>query len=125
MTERSQVYKCERCGNITEVVHNGNGELVCCGVAMSLLNENTTDAATEKHIPVLEKTDSGISVQVGDVIHPMEEKHYIEWIELNTNDRTYRHYLKPHDEPKAIFNVDAKSYSVRAYCNLHGLWKKV
>lgn len=123
MAQRTQVYKCELCGNIVEVVHGGVGSLVCCGREMRLLVENTTDAAREKHVPVVEKQDGGIKVVVGSTVHPMEEKHYIEWIELNTGEGTLRQYLKPGEPPEAFFKVTAGPFSVREYCNLHGLWK--
>jgi len=122
-TQRMQVYKCAVCGNIVEVVHAAAGTLVCCGKPMNLLTENTTDAATEKHVPVIEKTDGGYKVTVGSVAHPMEEKHYIEWIELMADGKAYRQFLNPADKPEAFFKLDAKQVSAREYCNLHGLWK--
>ena len=123
MTERLQVYRCEVCGNIVEVLHAGKGELVCCGKPMKLYTENTVDAAKEKHVPVVEKVSGGVKVTVGSVLHPMEEKHYIEWIEIIADGKAYRQFLKPGDVPEATFNVDAQDISVREYCNLHGLWK--
>jgi len=123
MAQRNQVYKCEVCGNIIEVVHGGDGSLVCCGQDMKLLVENTTDAAREKHVPVVEKRSDGIKVVVGSTVHPMEEKHYIEWIELDTGECVLRQYLKPGQPPEAFFPVNAWPVSVREYCNLHGLWK--
>jgi len=123
MTERLQVYKCEVCGNIVEMLHTGVGELVCCGQPMKLYAENTVDAAKEKHVPVVEKIDGGYKVQVGSVPHPMEEKHYIEWIELVAGDKAYRQFLNPGDKPEAIFMTDASQVTAREYCNLHGLWK--
>lgn len=122
MTERLQVYKCEECGNIVEVVHAAGGELVCCGKPMKLLVENTTDAAKEKHVPVIEKTATGYLVKIGSVPHPMEEKHYIEWIELVADGKAYRTFLKPGDKPEAEFCVSATTVTAREYCNLHGLW---
>jgi superoxide reductase len=124
MAERLQVYKCEACGNIVLVMHGGEGELVCCGQAMKLLKENTVDAAKEKHVPVVEKTADGYRVKVGAVAHPMEEKHYIEWIELLAGGKSYVEFLKPGDAPEATFKVDADRVTPRAYCNLHGLWKR-
>ena len=124
MAERLQVYKCEACGNIVLVMHGGEGELVCCGQAMKLLKENTVDAAKEKHVPVVEKTADGYTVKVGAVAHPMEEKHYIEWIELLAGGKSYVEFLKPGDAPEATFKVDADRVTPRAYCNLHGLWKR-
>ncbi len=125
MADRNEVYKCEACGNIVEVMHGGPGKLVCCGKDMKLFKENTVDAAKEKHVPVLEKTASGYKIKVGSVPHPMEEKHYIEWIELLADGKVLREYLKPGMPPEASFCLDLepKSVSAREYCNLHGLWK--
>jgi superoxide reductase len=124
MTELNQVYKCSVCGNIVEVLHTGVGELVCCGKPMNLLKENTEDASTEKHVPVVEKTGTGIKVKVGEVPHPMEEAHFIEWIEVLTESKVYRKYLKPGDAPEAEFMIDSESItSVREHCNIHGMWK--
>jgi len=123
MAERYQIYKCEVCGNIVEVLHGGDGELVCCGKPMKLFKENTSEGAKEKHVPVIEKTKDGYKVTVGSVAHPMEEKHYIEWIELIADGVTHRKFLKPGDAPTATFAVAASSVTAREYCNLHGLWK--
>lgn len=123
MVERMQVYRCEKCGNIVEVLHVGGGQLVCCGQPMKLLTENTVDASKEKHVPVLEKTAEGWWVTVGALPHPMEEKHYIQWIELTAGDRAYTAFLKPGDAPKAFFAVKDAVVHAREYCNLHGLWK--
>lgn len=123
MAAKLEVYKCMACGNIVEVLHGGDGELVCCGEPMVKLTENTTDAAKEKHVPVIEKIDGGYKVKVGSVAHPMEEKHYIEWIELLADARAYRQFLKPGMAPEAVFMVKADKVSAREYCNLHGLWK--
>jgi len=123
MAERLQIYKCEVCGHIVEVLHEGQGELVCCGEPMKLFVENTVDAAKEKHVPVVEKTAEGFKVKVGSVAHPMEEKHYIEWIELIADGKAYRTFLKPGDVPETTFDIDAQQVTVREYCNLHGLWK--
>jgi superoxide reductase len=125
MTKRFEVYKCQVCGNMVEVTHEGDGILVCCGQNMTVLTENSTDAAKEKHVPAVNKIDHGIKVKVGEVAHPMEEKHYIEWIQVITPDGTAnRTFLKPGQAPEAEFCcVDEKS-TVREYCNLHGLWKK-
>jgi len=124
MTELRQIYKCEVCGNIVEVVHPSGGTLVCCGKPMTLLKENTTDAAVEKHVPVIEKIDGGVLVKVGAVEHPMLDNHYIEWIEVHTANKVYRKYLKPGDKPEAVFKLDEEVLYAREYCNLHGLWKK-
>jgi superoxide reductase len=123
MTSRLEIYKCEVCGNIVEVIHEGKGELVCCGQPMKLFKENTVDAAKEKHVPVIEKIADGYKVKVGAVAHPMEEKHYIEWIELVADGVAYRKFLKPGDAPEAVFCIDARQVTAREYCNLHGLWK--
>jgi superoxide reductase len=123
LAERLEIYKCEACGNIVEVLEGGAGELVCCGEPMKLMTENTVDAAKEKHVPVIEKVEGGIKVKVGDVPHPMEEKHYIQWIELIADGKSYRQFLKPGDTPEAVFNISASQLTAREYCNLHGLWK--
>lgn len=123
MTKLLEIYKCEHCGNIVEMVHEGGGKLVCCGEPMKLISENTVDAAKEKHVPVIEKVANGYKVTVGSVMHPMEEKHYIEWIELIADGKAYREFLKPGEKPEAIFCVDASQVTAREYCNIHGLWK--
>lgn len=123
MTQLNQVYKCPICGNIVEVVHASGGQLVCCGQPMILQKENTVDASKEKHIPVVDKLGNEVLVKVGSVEHPMEEKHYIEWIELETNKCIYRKYLKPGEKPEASFKTSDNVMSARAYCNVHGLWK--
>ena len=121
--ELNEIYKCNVCGNIVETVHVGGGELVCCGKPMVLQKENTVDAAQEKHVPVIEKTDNGVKVKVGEVPHPMEEEHFIEWVELLADGRSYRKFLKPGDAPEAEFCITAEKISAREYCNVHGLWK--
>lgn len=122
MTELNQIYKCSVCGNMVEMVHKGVGEMVCCNQPMNLIKENTVDAAKEKHVPVIEKTGGKITVKIGSVAHPMEEKHYIEWIEVLAGNKVYRQYLKPGDSPVAEFALDAENVTARAYCNIHGLW---
>jgi superoxide reductase len=122
MAKLLEVYKCELCGNIVEVVHAGTGDLVCCGEDMKLLTENTVDAAKEKHVPVIEVANDRVKVTIGSVAHPMEEKHYIEWIELIADGKAYRQFLKPGDAPTATFNVTAAKLTARELCNLHGLW---
>ncbi len=124
MAKRYEVYKCEVCGNIVEVLHSGAGELVCCGQPMKLMKENTTDAAKEKHVPVVEKVEGGVKVKIGSVAHPMEEKHYIEWIEIIADGKAYRQFLAPGQAPEAIFPVESMNITAREYCNLHGLWKR-
>lgn len=123
MTEKKQIYKCEICGNIIEVLDEGQGELICCGQPMKLQTENTTEASNEKHIPVIEKDDKGVIVKVGSIEHPMDEEHYIEWIEISTEKGSSKKFLKPGDLPQAKFPVKTENVKARAYCNLHGLWK--
>jgi len=119
------IYVCEVCGNIVQMLRVGGGELVCCGQPMNLLEEKTADKATEKHVPVIEKSDKGYTVTVGTTLHPMTEEHYIEWIELIADGKSYRQYLKPGDEPKAEFCLadEAAEVSAREHCNVHGLWR--
>ncbi len=123
MASKLEIYKCDVCGNIVEVLHGGQGELVCCGQPMKLFKENTVDAAKEKHVPVVEKTADGFKVTVGEVAHPMEEKHHIEWIELVADGKAYRQFLEPGAAPEAVFEIDAGKVTAREYCNIHGLWK--
>ena len=123
MTKKNEIYKCPTCGNIVEVMHVGAGELVCCGKPMELMSENTVDAAKEKHVPAITKIDGGYKVVVGSTAHPMEEKHWIEWVELIADGKVYRQNLKPGQAPEATFCVQADNVSAREYCNLHGLWK--
>ncbi|MBW1758912.1 MAG: desulfoferrodoxin [Deltaproteobacteria bacterium] len=123
MAERLEIYKCDACGNIVEVLDGGAGELVCCNEPMVLQSENTVDAAKEKHVPVMEKIPGGVKVKVGEVAHPMEENHYIEWIEIIADGKAYRQFLKPGDAPEADFNIEADQITMREYCSVHGLWK--
>jgi superoxide reductase len=123
MAERLQVYKCEMCGNIVEVLHGGKGELVCCGEPMKLLKEQTADASKEKHVPVVETGDGGVKVKVGSVPHPMEDKHHIEWVQIMSGDSVYRIFLKPGGAPEGTFKVLTGDISAREYCNVHGLWR--
>jgi superoxide reductase len=120
--EKNEVYRCKVCGNIVEVNHVGGGTLVCCGQEMELLNANSTDAAQEKHVPVISKTENGYKIVIGSVPHPMEEKHFIEWIELVADGISYKKFLKPGDVAEAEFCVSAETITAREYCNLHGLW---
>jgi superoxide reductase len=122
-TQKLEVYKCEICGNMVEVVHAAAGRLVCCGKPMTLMAENTTDAATEKHVPVVEKVDGGIKAMVGSVAHPMADDHFIEWIEVISDGKAYRHFLDPGQTPEALFPIEGDQVTAREYCNLHGLWK--
>jgi superoxide reductase len=123
MANRNEVFKCDVCGHIVEVLHEGKGELVCCNQPMKRLIENTTDAAKEKHVPVVEKVAGGFMVKVGSVAHPMEEKHYIEWIEVIADGKAYRQFLAPGQAPEAFFPIEAANITAREYCNLHGLWR--
>ncbi|WP_202318952.1 desulfoferrodoxin [Archaeoglobus neptunius] len=124
MTEILQVYKCMVCGNIVEVVHAGRGQLVCCGQPMKLMEIKKTDEGKEKHLPVIERSDGKVVVKVGSVPHPMEDVHFIEWIELLVDGFVYRKQLKPGDRPEAEFSVEGEKLSARAYCNVHGLWQQ-
>lgn len=124
MAKMMGIYRCEKCGNVVEVLHEGIGELTCCGQTMKLYKENTVEAAFEKHIPVIEKTDGGVLVKVGSVAHPMVKEHYIEWIQILQGEKSCRQFLKAGDVPEVKFEVkDADGIVARAYCNLHGLWK--
>jgi superoxide reductase len=123
MPTQKQIFKCDVCGNIIEVLHGGEGDLVCCGQNMTLFDEKAADEGKEKHVPVIEVVDSGMKVKVGSNPHPMEEKHFIEWIELIDSDKTYRHYLKPGQSPETIFETRNKGVTAREYCSVHGLWK--
>ncbi len=122
MTEKNQVYKCNICGNIVEVLHTGKGELVCCGQPMEPLEEKTEDTGREKHVPVIEKTEGIVKVRIGSVPHPMEEGHYIEWIELIADGMVYRKFLNPGEKPEVEFHTEAENIKAREHCNIHGLW---
>ncbi|MDY0164355.1 desulfoferrodoxin [Desulfobotulus sp.] len=123
MVQRLEVYRCDLCGNVVEVMHGGAAALVCCGQPMVHLTENTVDAAKEKHVPVIERIPGGVKVVVGSVEHPMLEKHYVEWIEVIADNRVYRKDLNPGEKPEATFMIEAEKVVVREYCNLHGVWK--
>ena len=122
MTKLNQIYKCAICGNIVEVLHEGAGELVCCGQSMQLAEANTVDASKEKHVPVVEKTATGVKIKIGSEPHPMTAEHYIEWIEILVGGKSDKKFLKPGEAPEAEFAIDGEDLIVRAYCNLHGLW---
>jgi superoxide reductase len=122
MAKNLEIYKCNICGNIVEVLHGGGGDLVCCGAEMQLMVENTVDASREKHVPVIEKGNGFVKVTIGSIPHPMEETHYIEWIELVADGKAYRQFLKPGDAPEATFCISADKVTAREYCNLHGQW---
>jgi superoxide reductase len=118
------IYKCEICGNIVEVLHEGVGALVCCGEEMKLLEEKTEDSSVEKHVPYIEQTGDHVLVKVGqNQDHPMEEKHFIEWIQIIADGKSYRQFLKPGDKPQALFEITTDKVVAREYCNVHGLWK--
>lgn len=123
MAEKLEVYECKICGNLVEVLRGGKGELVCCGEPMEKLSAKTADAGMEKHVPVIEKIDTGYKVKIGGVPHPMEQEHYIEWIELLADGRAYRRFLSPGQAPEATFAIDAAEVSAREHCNKHGLWE--
>ncbi|MCP4703672.1 MAG: desulfoferrodoxin [candidate division Zixibacteria bacterium] len=121
--QKNEIYKCDKCGLIVDTVRGAEGHLVCCGLDMRLLKEGEIDAATEKHVPVIEKVDGGVKVTVGSVNHPMEEDHFIEWIEIILDGKVFRQFLKADDKPEVFFKIDGDNITARAYCNLHGLWK--
>lgn len=125
MAEKMGIYKCEKCGNIVQVLHEEKPPVTCCGKPMDRMVENTVDAAVEKHVPVVEKIEGGYLVKVGSAAHPMTNDHFIEWIELSCDDDAFvqRKMLTPTDAPEAEFKTDAAKVVARAYCNLHGLWK--
>ena len=123
MTKLNQVYKCDVCGNIIEMLNTGDGDPVCCGQNMVLQEEKTVDAAKEKHVPVIEKIKGGVLVKVGSVEHPMIDTHYIEWIEIQTDKKVYRKFLNPGDKPQAEFLLDEDVLNAREYCNIHRLWR--
>lgn len=123
MAEKLEIYQCLLCGNMTEVLHAGDGELVCCGQPMKKLIAKKEDAGREKHVPVIEKANGVITVKIGSVPHPMEEKHYIEWIEIVADGKAYRQFLKPCDQPQGRFYITADNITAREHCTIHGLWE--
>lgn len=123
MTKLNEIYRCDICGNVVSITGEGAGELVCCGEPMELLKERTKDEGKEKHVPVIEKAGNGIKVRVGSAAHPMEDNHYIEWIEVISGGKAFREFLKPGDAPEAEFGINADGVQARAFCNVHGLWK--
>ncbi len=123
MAKVYEVYRCNVCGNIIEVLHGGKGTLVCCGQDMELLVPKTADEGKEKHVPVITQNGDEVVVRVGSVAHPMLDKHYIEWIEIIADGASCRKFLAPGEEPQASFRVQAKSVQAREYCNIHGLWQ--
>jgi len=123
MTTQNQIYKCSVCGDIVEVLSAGEGSFTCCGKPMELLTEKTEDEGKEKHVPVIEKENGKIKIKIGSIPHPMEENHFIQWIEVIADGKVYRQNLKPGDQPEAEFEIEASEIIVREYCNIHGLWK--
>lgn len=123
MSATRAFYRCSVCGNIVELIYDGGGELVCCGQPMNLLQANTSDGATEKHVPVAVREGGKVHVTVGSVAHPMTDAHYIQWIWVAQGSRTQRVALEPGMAPEADFPVDDGPMTVYEYCNLHGLWK--
>ena len=125
MTQLREIYFCEKCGNVVEILNEGAPALVCCGVPMVKLEAKTEDASTEKHVPFVEEVEGGVLVKVGqNQAHPMVENHYIKFIEVLTKDGIYRIELKPGDKPEAEFPIQKdKIIEAREWCNLHGLWK--
>lgn len=124
MRKRTEIYRCNVCGNITEVLHGGVGTMICCNKPMELLKPKTVEEGKEKHVPVIKKTDEGIKVVVGSVHHPMEENHFIEWIEVIIGENVLRKFLKPGEPPEATFKLleGSSDFQVREYCTVHGLW---
>jgi superoxide reductase len=123
MAERLGVYRCNVCGNMTQVIRSGAGGLVCCGQPMENLAAKTADQGREKHVPVIERVNGGVKVKVGSIPHPMEEKHYIEWIEVLLDGKSYRQFLRPGQAPEATFDLAAGNVTVREFCNIHGMWE--
>ena len=121
--DQGEVWKCNVCGNVVELMVVGGGDLVCCGQPMELMAEKAEDAGNEKHVPVIERDGDTVTVTVGDIPHPMEEEHHIQWVEIDADGMIMRKFLKAGQEPKAQFVIKAESISAREYCNLHGLWK--
>lgn len=121
--DRLEVYKCNICGNMVEVLHVGGGDLVCCNQPMELLAEKSEDEGNEKHVPVVEKNNAGVSVKVGSIPHPMEDAHFIQWVQVIADSKVYRKFLSLGDVPEAVFEINANDVTAREYCNLHGLWK--
>lgn len=124
MAKKEKIYKCSICGNIVEVLHEGIGTLVCCGKDMDELVERDSDEGQEKHVPVISVNGSTVIVKVGDIPHPMEDSHHIEFVQLMVDDTVQTKYLKPNDTPQAEFSLpeEYNTISAREYCNLHGVW---
>lgn len=122
MIQQKQVYRCGQCSNTVEVLFAGGGDLTCCSKPMAQMSEKSGQEGQEKHVPVIHATDAGVVINVGSNPHPMQTDHFIEWVEVCSNGRAYRQYLKPDGAPEATFNVPIKALTVRAFCNKHGLW---
>lgn len=116
-------YKCNVCGNVIELIDGNEKNIKCCGKEMDLLEANSVDASLEKHVPNCKIQDNKIEVTIGEVIHPMEDDHYIMWIALVKNNKIVRYDLKPNVEPKVVFDFEDDCI-IYTYCNKHGLWKK-
>lgn len=123
MTKQKQIYKCNICGNIVEVLDVGAGQLVCCGQPMELMQEKTEDIGREKHLPIIKRTETGIRVEIGSIPHPMEKEHYIEWIEVMASGLSCRKFLDPGNKPAVEFKIKAEKIEAREFCNIHGLWR--
>jgi superoxide reductase len=123
MAEKLEVYKCAACGHVVEVLNAGAGKIVCCDKPMEHLAAKTTDQGKEKHVPVIEKFNGSYKVKIGSIPHPMEEKHFIQWIEIITDGKVYRQTLKPGQAPEAVFNLAGENVTAREHCNLHGVWE--
>lgn len=123
MTKIQDIYKCNICGNIVEVLHSGQGDLVCCGEYMKLQEpQGSASEGEEKHVPVIEKTNDGYLVKIGSITHPMEKEHYIEWIEINIDGELCKKFLTPGEKPEFSIKTSGKNIKAREYCNVHGLW---
>lgn len=124
MMGKGQIYRCNSCGNILELINEGSGIPTCCGVNFEILNDKPKNVGVEKHLPIIKKTDTGVKVKVGEIPHPMEEEHHISWIEIITDNGIQKVFLKPGDAPEAEFNIeDTDKLTARQYCTVHGLWK--
>lgn len=122
--KEQKFFRCSHCGNMVAMMFESGARIVCCGEEMAFLDPNTKDGAREKHIPEVEIKGDEVRVQIGSVIHPMTEAHYIEWVYVQTDKGGHVHYFNPGDEPICRFRlVDEKVVAVFEYCNLHGLYK--
>ena len=124
MLKRGQIFRCNTCGNMFELINVGGGTPACCGNEMEILSDAPKDVGAEKHVPIIEKTESGVKVKIGSIPHPMEETHYIAWIEIITDNETQRVFLQPGDAPEAVFKIDdTTNLFAKEYCTVHGLWR--